>query len=110
MLTSIELDGFKSFATATLDFGPLTLIVGANASGKSNVRDAMRLLHGVGLGYSLPEILGGKYGPGGLQWRGVRGGQGEVAPPPHSVVGDRRKEAGDDTPEGRARPGAGAGR
>lgn len=80
MLERIELQEFKGFQESSFDVGPLTLIVGANATGKSNIRDALRVLHGVGLGYSLPEILGGKYGPGGVQlWRGIRGGPPEVA-------------------------------
>src|SRR5690606_4655020 len=34
---------------------------------------------GIGLGYPLAEILGEKYGPGGiLQWRGIRGGAREA--------------------------------
>lgn len=79
MLTQVELNRFKSFKKASFGVGPLTLIVGANASGKSNVRDALRFLHGIGQGYSLAEILGGKYGPGGVQqWRGIRGGPREV--------------------------------
>ncbi len=80
MLKRIELTNFKSFAHGAFDVGPLTVLVGANAAGKSNVRDALRFLHGVGLGYTCAEILGGKYGPGGaLQWRGIRGGPREVA-------------------------------
>ncbi len=60
--------------------GPFTIIAGANASGKSNVRDALRFLHGVGRGYTLAEILGGRYGPGGeAQWGGVRGAPSEIA-------------------------------
>ncbi|MBK7761577.1 MAG: ATP-binding protein [Deltaproteobacteria bacterium] len=63
-----------------LDLGPFTLIVGANATGKSNIRDALRVLHGVGLGYTWAEILGGRYGAGGLlQWRPIRGGVAEAA-------------------------------
>lgn len=75
MLESLELEDFKSFRRAKADLGPLSLIVGTNASGKSNLRDALRVLHGIGLGYTLAEVLGEKYGPGGiLQWRGIRGG------------------------------------
>lgn len=80
MLEKITLRGFKSFHDAEIDLGRLTLIVGANASGKSNLRDALRFLHGVGQGYALAEIIGEKYGPGGvLVWRGIRGGAREVA-------------------------------
>lgn len=80
MLTKLTLKNFKSFKDAELSLGPLTILVGANASGKSNLRDAFRFLHGIGRGYSLAEILGEKWGPGGvLQWRGIRGGVKEAA-------------------------------
>ena len=80
MITSLRLVDFKNFADETLRVGPFTVIVGANASGKSNVRDAFRFLHGVGRGYTLAEILGGRWGPGGqAEWRPVRGAPNEVA-------------------------------
>lgn len=80
MLKRLTLRNFKSFQSAEIPLGPLTLLVGTNASGKSNIRDALRVLHGVGLGYTFAEILGEKYGPGGiLQWRGIRGGAREAA-------------------------------
>ncbi|MEO5337808.1 MAG: AAA family ATPase [Magnetospirillum sp. WYHS-4] len=79
MLTRLELEGFKNFRKATLDLGPLTVLVGANAAGKSNIRDALRFLHGISRGYSLAEIIGEKYGPGGEQiWAGIRGGNREI--------------------------------
>ncbi len=82
MLSGLQLWNFKSFGApsgAVAEFGPLTLVLGANASGKSNLGDALRLLHGVGLGFSMPEILGGKFGPGGIpMWPGIRGGAHEV--------------------------------
>lgn len=81
MIKSLHLESFKNFAEADLDVGPLTLLVGANASGKSNVRDAFRFLHGIARRYSLAEIMGAKYVEGGvLQWRGIRGGTREVTP------------------------------
>lgn len=80
MIQRLSLTAFKNFRQSTLRLGPFTLIVGANASGKSNLRDAFRFLHGVGRGYSLAEIIGEKYGEGGvLQWRGIRGGTREIA-------------------------------
>ncbi len=80
MLTRLRLERFKSFLDAELSLGPLTLLVGTNASGKSNIRDALRFLHGVSQGYSLADILGEKYTEGGqLQWAGIRGGTREVA-------------------------------
>ena len=62
MITSLRLVDFKNFADETLRVGPFTVIVGANASGKSNIRDAFRFLHGIGRGYTLAEILGGRWG------------------------------------------------
>ena len=79
MITSIRLVNFKNFADETLRVGPFTVIVGANASGKSNIRDAFRFLHGIGRGYTLAEIIGGKYGPGGqLEWAPIRGAADEI--------------------------------
>ncbi len=79
MLTSITLENFKSFRKATVPLGPFTLLVGTNASGKSNLRDALRFVHGIGRGYSLTEIIGEKWGEGGeLQWKGIRGGTSEA--------------------------------
>ena len=60
MITSIRLKNFKNFADETLRVGPFTLLVGANASGKSNIRDAFRFLSGIGRGYTLAEIFGGE--------------------------------------------------
>jgi hypothetical protein len=80
MIESLQLMKFKNFQDATLSLGKLTLLVGTNASGKSNLRDAFRFLHGMGRGYSLAEIIGEKYIEGGvLQWKGIRGGTREVA-------------------------------
>lgn len=80
MITELRLKNFKNFSDATLKLGPLTVLVGTNASGKSNLRDAFRFLHGMSRGYSLAEIIGEKYVEGGvLQWKGIRGGTREVA-------------------------------
>ncbi len=79
MITSVRLINFKNFVDETLRVGPFTVIVGANASGKSNIRDAFRFLHGIGRGYTLAEIFGEKYGAGGqVEWAGVRGAMNEI--------------------------------
>ena len=79
MITSLRLVNFKNFADETLRVGPFTVIVGANASGKSNIRDAFRFLHGMGRGYTMAEIIGGKYGEGGQrEWGEIRGAPNEV--------------------------------
>ena len=80
MLKQLKLERFKNFREAELALGPLTLLVGTNASGKSNLRDAFRFLHGVSRGYTLAEIIGEKWAEGGvLQWKGIRGGTREAA-------------------------------
>jgi predicted ATPase len=80
MFTSLRLERFKNFKDAELKLGPFSVLIGANASGKSNVRDAFRFLHGIGRGYSLAEIIGEKYGEGGERvWTGIRGGIPEIA-------------------------------
>ena len=103
MLTSLRLVDFKNFADETLKLGPFTIIVGANASGKSNIRDAFRFLHGIGRGYTLAEILGGKHGAGGqLEWAPIRGAMNEIirlgrgssdVPPRFSIIVEMNHEA-----------------
>lgn len=45
MITSIKINGFKSFHNFEMDFfTPYTIIAGVNASGKSNLFDAIKLL------------------------------------------------------------------
>jgi predicted ATPase len=79
MLRWLRLQRFKNFRDARLQLGPFSVLVGANASGKSNIRDAFRFLHSVARDYTLAEIIGEKWVEGGvLQWRGIRGGTREV--------------------------------
>ncbi|SDQ74433.1 AAA family ATPase [Quadrisphaera sp. DSM 44207] len=47
MITRLEIDGFKSFADFSVDLPPFVAIVGPNASGKSNIFDAMAFLERV---------------------------------------------------------------
>jgi len=44
MITYIKIDGFKSFQKFEMAFTPLTIVAGINASGKSNLFDALMLL------------------------------------------------------------------
>jgi len=78
-LTSVTLDGFKGFEHASVSLGGFSVIVGTNGSGKSNLFDAMRFLHGISRGYTIAEALGEKWSIGGsLDWEGIRGGTREV--------------------------------
>lgn len=58
MLTSFTLERFKSYDKqgATLHLAPLTVLIGANASGKSNVVEALRLLSWIADGNRLGTI------------------------------------------------------
>ncbi len=89
MIHRLTLKNFKSFSDpegekqrwdgAEINFGGLSLIIGTNASGKSNIRDGLRFIHGISRGYTLSEIIGEKYVEGGvLQWKGIRGGVRET--------------------------------
>jgi len=80
MISKLVLSGFKSFSQyQTLKLGNFSLLLGANASGKSNVGDALRFLHGISRGYTLLEIMNEKRGIGGeLIWKGIRGGLKEI--------------------------------
>ncbi|HSN98805.1 MAG TPA: AAA family ATPase [Candidatus Nanopelagicales bacterium] len=78
-LRSLELTTFKGFKQAKAPLGDFTVVVGTNASGKSNLRDALRFLHGLSRGYTIAETIGEKWIEGGvLQWKDIRGGIREV--------------------------------
>lgn len=44
MITRLEIDGFKSFEKFSVNFQPFSAVVGPNASGKSNLFDAIKFL------------------------------------------------------------------
>ena len=80
MIQSITIKGFKSLADVTLELGPLNIFVGTNSSGRSNFFDALRVLQGIGLGFTISEILNGKpKGAGGDVWEPIRGGSANAA-------------------------------
>ena len=56
MLSSFTITNFKSYREATLKLAPLTVLIGANASGKSNAIEALRLLSWIGTGNRLESI------------------------------------------------------
>jgi len=58
MITHFYLDHFKSYGhEAVLPLAPLTLLIGANASGKSNALEGLRLLSWMARGQRLSDIL-----------------------------------------------------
>lgn len=56
MLTAFTLGNFKSYKDARLPLGPLTIMIGANASGKSNAIEGLRLLSWLAQGHKLSNI------------------------------------------------------
>jgi hypothetical protein len=56
MLKSIDIENFKSYRKQTLPLASLTLIIGANASGKSNALEAFRLLNWISQGQKLSVL------------------------------------------------------
>src|SRR3954470_12662886 len=79
MLKRIRLKDFKSFVDEEVEVAPLTLLVGANASGKSNFLDAIRCLQGLVSGVTSSEVLNGEKRPGPKIWQGIRGRAEETA-------------------------------
>ena len=79
MVNELRLVNFKSFSDASLKVWPFTVIVGSNAIGKGNIGDAFRFVHGIGRGYNLVEIIGGRYVAGGLvAWAQLRGAANDL--------------------------------
>ena len=56
MLTAFTLENFKSYDKADLPLGPLTVLIGANAAGKSNAIEGLRLLSWLAQGQKLSSI------------------------------------------------------
>lgn len=83
MLTRLTLENWKSFGTAAnvLKLAPLTLLVGPNASGKSNALDALRFLQGAALDYPLSDVLRGRYEGQREVWPAIRG---SIVEAPHA--------------------------
>jgi predicted ATPase len=66
MITELRLENWKSFGEATLYIDPLSILIGTNASGKSNVLDALLFLQKIASGASCTDAL--KSIRGGLDW------------------------------------------
>ena len=72
MITELRLENWKSYDQATLYFDPLSVLIGTNASGKSNALDALLLLTRLASGAMLSAALKGEgvQAPvrGGVDW------------------------------------------
>ena len=72
MITELRLENWKSYEKASLHIDALSVLVGTNASGKSNALDALLLLNRIASGATLTAALKGD-GPlapvrGGVEW------------------------------------------
>jgi len=75
MIERIVIENFKSLRKVDLKLGRMNLFIGSNASGKSNFFDALRVLQGIGNGFTISEILDGKPRSATSEvWEGIRGG------------------------------------
>ena len=72
MIKELELKNWKSFKEGTLFIDPLTIIIGANASGKSNTLDALLFLQRVSSGIGIFQAINGELNlpplRGGAEW------------------------------------------
>ncbi|WP_287600285.1 ATP-binding protein [Thiothrix sp.] len=73
MITELRLENWKSFGEATLYIDPLSILIGTNASGKSNVLDALIFLQRIASGSSVHEILNSLRG--GIEWASKKPGE-----------------------------------
>lgn len=79
MIERIVIDNFKSLRHVDITLGTLNLFIGTNASGKSNFFDALRVLQGIGNGFTISEILDGKPKSATSEvWEGIRGGSAKA--------------------------------
>ena len=72
MIKELKLKNWKSFEDATLYIDPLTILIGTNASGKSNLPDAFLFLNRVSSGVGIFQAINGDVNlpllRGGLEW------------------------------------------
>ena len=78
MITELQLENWKSYEHSSLHIDPLTILIGTNASGKSNALDAFVLLNRIASGAMLTSALQGDGAltpmRGGVDWAAQRPG------------------------------------
>ena len=74
MITKLRLQNWKSFEDSTLYIDSLSILIGTNASGKSNVLDAFAFLRAIGDGKRLVDAI--QAVGGGEEWSVRRGEKG----------------------------------
>lgn len=82
MIKELKLRNWKSFSEATAYIDQLTILIGTNASGKSNLLDALLFLQRIAFGRSLTAAIAGD-----AESLGIRGGLEWVARKPEHQLG-----------------------
>jgi len=59
MIKSFQFENFKSFQEASLDIEKLTILIGTNASGKTNAIEGIKILSEIATGRELAMVLDG---------------------------------------------------
>ncbi|MEH2388421.1 MAG: AAA family ATPase [Nostoc sp.] len=76
MLKKLILENWKSFHYAELPLDPLTILIGTNASGKSNVVEALEFLQRIAQGENIEAALAGDKTltsiRGGVEWAALK--------------------------------------
>ncbi len=72
MIKEIQVENWKSFKKATFYIDPLTILIGANASGKSNLLDALLFLQRISSNINISQAINGDLNlpalRGGFEW------------------------------------------
>jgi len=71
MLTDIHVEGFRSVRALRLRLAPVTVVVGANGTGKTNLYQALRLLQAAASG-TLARTVADAGGMPSILWAGAR--------------------------------------
>ena len=78
MITKIEVQGYRLLNGFVADFSPLTVVIGANAVGKSTLLDCLQLIAqcadsplntAIGLHWGMPSLLNASTGETRLGWK-----------------------------------------
>lgn len=78
-LTRLTARRYRSVRNDTIDVGPLNLLIGANAAGKSNVLDALRFLHEGAVAHDFRAPMHARGGIVHLAWKGEQAKDTELA-------------------------------
>ena len=72
MIKNVTIENWKSFDKAVFHIDPVTILIGTNASGKSNLLDAFLFLRRIASNVGISQAIGGDVGMpairGGFEW------------------------------------------